>query len=70
MNRKIKRYAGYGTAMVFGMLAFCFVASSQADNADKRVTICYRGNTLVVDRGALNYYIKLGATIGACSTSP
>lgn len=70
MSRKIKRYTGCGAAVAVGMLAFCFVASSRADNAKQRTTICYRYHTLVVDRGDLNQYLKAGASIGACPTSP
>lgn len=71
MNRKMKRYSGYAAAVVVGMLAFCCVASSQAgDSAHGTTTICYRSNTLVVSNGAVKEYLRLGATLGACATSP
>ncbi|EDY22297.1 hypothetical protein CfE428DRAFT_0422 [Chthoniobacter flavus Ellin428] len=71
MNRKIKRYTGYAAAVVVGMLAFCFVASSRADNSIRgKTTICYRCHTLVVDNGEVKDYLRSGATVGACATSP
>jgi hypothetical protein len=69
MNRILNRYTGYGTAVLVGLMAFSFIASSLADNPDKLTTICYRGHTLCVDKGDLNQYLKLGATLGACRTS-
>jgi hypothetical protein len=69
MNRNIKRYASYVAAVTIGIMAFGYIASSQADAPSKLVAICYRGHTMYVDKGALNYYLKLGATLGACQTS-
>ena len=69
MNRDIKRSVSYVAAVVIGMLAFSFVASTRADNPKNSVTMCYRGNTIVVDHGDVQRYLRLGATVGACATS-
>jgi hypothetical protein len=50
-------------------MAFGFLASSLADNPSKLVAMCYRSHTIYVDKGAVQEYLKRGATLGACRTS-
>jgi|SwirhirootsSR2_FD_contig_31_6558461_length_494_multi_4_in_0_out_0_1 hypothetical protein len=58
-------------------LAFCLVfllapvrGGDSADKADKKVTVCHKGNAIEISENALSAHLAHGDTEGPCQITP